>query len=293
MIVRALVLICVALLGSCAASGPLPVPSANISIIDFSTELARLTSAKNPGRANYSFEGDTTDDYRWANIGWCPYHEDVTGLYGLSKQISSQCAEMGGTYDGRRFCRDSADVDEVLFMALQARGVNCPRGSRLSLRLLEPVDSVQSAAFIERIRAHGYKSQLEITAANKWHIDRRKQAIAELANEEAAQTERRSIAMAAVGDSELGTRICRDGQFEFVISTGAISATRNAAGVLVAQIDGFSDDRSRLRFNVLGFDIPSRTRFTAPLASDPRMGDFFATPGTVYWDKAIHWYVCG
>ena len=73
---------------------------------------------------------------------------------------------------------------------------------------------------------------------------------------------------------------------------GSFSLPRKAPKQLIALLDGFSDAKDRIRFRVLGFDIPIREGRVAPFVEDPQMGEFFATPGSVYWDNASFWSVC-
>lgn len=279
-------------LSGCGVSGPLPAYSKNSSVIDYSESLIDSTTSRNLDRLFDTVDSGTENGYNWLSGWWCPRHSDVSTLFDVRDQYIAFCTASGGTYGIDGICRDSSNSDTALFVAKATETNECSDGPTVTLDIVEPIDGRQTSVYIQRIRQYGYETSTERTNREKY------ETAFKAATSERAQAARDAarakseLNRAALATSSEGTRICKAGQFDFVITTGTLSSTGQAAGHLIAQLDGFSDNKDRLRFRVLGFDIPSRAGRIAPFASDPRMGEFFATPGLVYWDRAAVWAVC-
>lgn len=283
----------------CSVSGPLPDYDTGGTAVDYAEGLIAKTTARNLDRFIDMVDDGESDGYRWLKGYWCPRHDDVGDVTAVKREFNAFCASQGGEYEPEGFCRDRLFADNILFVAKASASAQCNGGPTVTLHVIEPTAVPQSLAYVEQLRTFGYETvgerterlkiaaEIEAARAAEWAAgaeDRRR-----LEEEERlARQARRDVFLA----SSMGTRICSYGTFNYVITTGTISAPGQAPGYLVAQLDGFSDDKTRLRFRVLGVDISSRRGRVAPFASDPQFGEFVATPGIVYWDRTESWSAC-
>lgn len=279
-------------LAGCAASGPLPTPTPDGSAVAYTDSLVRQTTAKTLDRFIDTVSDGEEAGYRWLRGWWCPRHPYVGTAADVTRAIGRQCDALGGSYTDRLFCRDRTDSDSVLFVAKVTDTRECSGGPTATIELIEPITDTHDPQYLAKVRSYGFKTAAEQRDAAARRAAEREAAAASDAERRQRDSLQRERERLALLQASLGTRICRYGLFDYVITTGTISAPESAAGQLVGQLDGFADDQSRLRFRVLGFHIPSRSGRAAPLADSPRMGDFVAAPGLVYWDTIDGWAVC-
>ena len=280
------------LMAACAASGPLPEQSLSGSVVDYSNQLVSRTTARTMDRLIDTVHDGEAPGYRWLKGWWCPRHPAVGSAADVAREFERLCTARGGVQDTKGFCRQKEDSDEILFVAKVSSSRQCSGGPTATLNIVEPTVGRQDELYLARLRTYGYKTAVE-EATSEAHIAAQREARAEQLRLRTRQEEaKRKVRHQELLQSLLGTRICQDGEFDYVITTGTISAAGSAPGTLIGQLDGFSEEKTRLRFRVLGSDIPSRHGRVAPFVGDPRMGEFVATPGAVYWDRTKFWTVC-
>lgn len=287
------------ILTGCAANGPLPEPTTNGSVVDYANTLVSSTTAGTLDRLLDTVKDDQADGYRWLEGWWCPRHPEVGNASDVRRELAEICEEKGGTYEMRGFCRDSTDTDSILFLAQVSAPGKCSGGPTAALTIIEPTDGVDNGDYIARLKRSGFETASE-REARMANLERRQQDAVQTAERERERAQlAKDLRKAKMQSLSIGTRICRHGVFRYtavggVIAGSVISAGRQTEGWLVGQLDGFSTDNEKIRFRVLGHNMPKRNAqaTSPPMANDPVMGDFMATPGIVYWDDTGNWAPC-
>ncbi len=287
------------LASGCVVSGPLPDYESGGTVVEYAESLIASTTARNLDRFINTVKDGESDGFRSLRGWWCPRHDDVGDAYAVERQLDGFCRSRGGRYFPNGFCRDQQDLDRVLFIAKASPTTECSSGPTVTLQIIEPTETPQSLAYVEELRAFGYETASERNERLKIEADQEAARAAEWA---AGAEERRRLEederlasqahKEAFLASSMGTRICSYGTFDYVFMVGGTPMSGQDPGYLVAQLDGFSEDKSRLRFRVLGFNIPSHRGRGAPFARDPQFRGFVATPGIVYWDRTESWSNC-
>lgn len=271
----------------CVATGPLPDYGSTDSAVAYMDMLIDATTPSNLDQFIDTTDDGEGDSYRWYTGWWCPSHESVDSLYAVKGQFVSYCESRGGSYDAAYFCREDQNPDNVLFFAKFWRSSECSMGETVAMKLLEPTAGFDNQGYVEQLKEYGYMTTAELAAAE---AERAHQA--QLAKEEAQRKQERDLAAAeVVAASNPGTRICKEGVVDYV-REGFTREAKSAPGLIVAQLDGLSDDRRQLRFRVLGHEIPTQHDNELTRSDSYRMGDFSIVPGTVYWDAVHGWAVC-
>lgn len=264
-------LLLAALLSGCAAStAPLPEQTATRSAVDYADALVTATTAQNLDRFITTTKSGETEGYRWYSGWWCPRHESVTGQSQVFILFRSLCSKRNGEYDGE-FCRSKEQPDDVIFAAKVYQSNECSAGQTVSLNIVEPTDSLRHPAYMEALEKRGFETVAE-QAARREQLERQRKI--------------REVTSAAEG-----TRICQTGPIDYA-AEGNAPATVSDDGTLIAQLDGVSDSRDRIRFRILSFELPESTTRTEQNSAVYRMREFNIEPGAVYWDKAENWEVC-
>lgn len=117
-------------------------------------------------------------------------------------------------------------------------------------------------------------------------------------NAEEAERQKRDWAKMSISRNEnIGRKICKDGFLEYSWYTGYVvlgqPQYRDARekGQLQGYLEGFSQDGYRVKFRVLGWATETeRLRFSP--AQAPRLGEFSAQQGAIYWDDVKEWFLC-
>ncbi len=258
-----------ALLSGCAAStAPLPEQTATRSAVDYADALVDATTAQNLDRFINTTKSGETDAYRWYSGWWCPRHETINNQSQVFILFRGLCGERGGQYDGQ-FCRSSDHPDTVLFAAKVYRSSECSSGETVALNIIEPTGDAEHPAYVAALRERGFET-VEERAVRR------------------AENERKRRVRELVSAAE-GTRICKSGSID---SSSRDNAKAPEDGTLIAQLDGVSDNKDRIRFRILGFELSETSTQPERDPTGYRMGEFNIESGEVYWDKAEYWVVC-
>src|SRR5690554_5429580 len=115
---------------------------------------------------------------------------------------------------------------------------------------------------------------------------------------EEAERQKRDWAKMSISRNEnIGRKICKDGFLEYSWYTRYVvlgqPQYRDARekGQLQGYLEGFSQDGYRVKFRVSGWATDTgRLRFNH--AQAPRLGEFSAQQGAIYWDDVKEWFLC-
>ena len=279
-------------------SGPSPLPNvvAAGSVIEYAEKLVEatqptaMTSIQRRNGAG-QFKRNEFADHVELLVWWCPDHPEVKKAVDVQNQFRIACRNLEGEYDVG-FCRSSVDPDEVLFFFRVYERRRCaPRVPGSDIVVLEPKYDSKREAYVDRLRSFGFRTKADIEAWNEQTKNRR----------EANAKARRNRSELTVNQYEarqkenlrlsVGDRICRTGVFEYHTSIAGRKTT--TVGTLFAQFEKRSPDERRIQLRILRAELPEvAARRKAPPVSTPRLGDFNAVPGTLYWDDSGHWTEC-
>ena len=269
----------VAVSGCGAPGGALPSYDTSGTPIQYARSLLRTTSDIGINRVLADTETLDLQGHRLWRGTWCLDHPEVSEPEHITREFRSYCDALGGVLDGR-LCRDDTNPDDVFFAMQVLTQTPClqiggPPIHSVRVDVVEPEEGLQDRGYLSALSAFGYMSRAQMQQAQARRA--REQVEMEM---RAREMQRRRE---AVPGSSVGTRICRDG----ILNAPA----GQVRGTVIAQLDGFADNRAQIRFRVLGYESPSlgpNLRF----GTDPLMGSFQVTPGLVFWDRASNWYVC-
>jgi len=282
----------VVLTTGCVTSDPLPPPETTESVVGYTDALVDSTTAKNLDQFIDPMYRGEESGYRWIRGDWCPRHVTVQTAADVRGEFQALCIARGGHMKRRWLCEDVEDPDLVFFAAKIDSPGRCRSGAtRVALDVVEPTRTLDDTDYIAMLRRFGFETVAEIESREAQEAAHRRHTEETYARYREEEKRRAQAAKAAVLNSGVGTRICRAGLIDYVLPS-AIGSQRRAPGRLIAQLDGFSEDKERLRFRVLGYEVPSLEQHEALYGQGHRMGDFLAYPGTVYWDRTDNWAIC-
>lgn len=123
--------------------------------------------------------------------------------------------------------------------------------------------------------------------------ERRRQA-----EEARLEQEKRDWAKMSISRSDnIGRKICKDGMLEYSWYTGYVILGQPQyrdsieKGQIQGYLEGFSQDGYRVKFRVSGWATDTgRLRFNP--AQAPRLEEFSAQQGAIYWDDVKEWFLC-
>ena len=275
----------------CGVSGVLPDVN-NPSAVAYIDELVVRTTARNLDKLFDTTSDGVTDGYRWYKGWWCPRHEAVGSAIDVKREVSAHCAANGGAYDMNSFCRDRGDADKVLFVARISPTGECSSGTTVTVEVAESLHGDMNPSYVSMLRSFGYETRVDISARVADQAQRQEALEFAAMEDRDGQEANREAAAAKILSSPQGSRVCKQGQIIYSVRSGP-GGQRHQNGRLVAQLDALSDDRSQLRFRVIGVDIPRQSAAEKEFGGGYRMGEYALSPGSVYWDTLAGWEVCG
>ncbi|MEM7432656.1 MAG: hypothetical protein AAF351_12075 [Pseudomonadota bacterium] len=285
-----IILLSLLALSGCAVSGSLPDVS-NPSAVAYIDELVDRTTANNLDKLFDTTSDGVTDGYRWYKGWWCPRHSAIESAEDVKRELASYCAAKGGAYDMKSFCRHRSEADIIIFLARITATHECSSGTTVTVEVAESATEDMNSSYVLLLRKFGYEKSVEISTRVADQLQKQ-DSERELAEREAITQDKSNKEEAAkILSSPNGTRICKPGDIRFSIKSGLVR-NRTKEGRLVAQLDGIADDGSRIRFSVLGVEIPLLTASEEAYGSGYRMGEFIVSPGLSYWDKLFGWSIC-
>ena len=275
------------LISACAASGPIPDANSTSSAVEYMDALVDATTPKNLDRFIETMEDGRANGYRWYKGWWCPRHETVAGVAAIRREVSAFCEAKGGQLLSNGMCRDETDHDRVHFVAHIWKTQECSVAETVSVDVIEPTGASDHSGYVKALRRFGYVTADEIRAA----AEERRRESEELIQQFEQQRELDAQAAIEVLASETGTRICKAGVIDYVHEPG-VRQEKRKSGTLVAQLDGKSEQGTRIRFRVLGYQVPELRNSEETYSHSFRMSEFAINPGIVYWDEADGWRLC-
>jgi hypothetical protein len=287
-----------AFLTGCVTNAELPANGQPITVIEYADALIQATTASALDKMIDTMERTENASFRAMKGAWCPRHAVVDNQNAVRNQFKGECMARGGHYDGVQLCHMPGRVEEVLFVAKVGSTAACSSGGRnVHVEIVEPTADRYDPTYVSALRPFGYETSAErgrrLRAEKQRAEAYREQQEAEFKAREARrlkQNEERREAIMAAG---IGTRICRTGEIDYILQPNSwLSDAKRKPGILMAQLDGKSEDASRLRFRILEFMIPTLEEHEVQFSHSFRMDQFRLEPGAVYWDLVTSWTVC-